>query len=74
MVALGGALFVIGIGSFVLPLIGYQFTLVSLFEDYQPWVGIGLAIIGAALAMYGGARRSAARTVSRDGSGPSTTA
>jgi hypothetical protein len=70
VIALGGALFVIGIGSFLLPLVGYQFTLLSLFEDYQPWVGLGLAVVGAALAIYGGARRQASR---RDAQASDTT-
>jgi putative Mn2+ efflux pump MntP len=53
MVRLGGVLFVVGLGSFVLPLIGYQFTLISLFDDYQPWVGIIVAVLGIALVLLG---------------------
>jgi putative Mn2+ efflux pump MntP len=50
MRGLGVALLVFGIGSFILPLIGMQFRLLSIFgEGSQPIVGVVLAVIGAVL-------------------------
>lgn len=49
MYRLGLTLFIIGIGSFVLPLFHVQFLLVELVEDQQPWVGIILTVLGLIL-------------------------
>ncbi|MGO1049254.1 hypothetical protein [Crossiella sp. CA198] len=47
----GILLLVLGVGSFVLPMIGFQFSLMSLIEDYQPWAGIGVAAVGALITI-----------------------
>jgi len=50
MRGLGVALLILGIGSFILPLVGMQFRLLSLFgEGSQPIVAIVIAVIGAVL-------------------------
>ena len=59
MVGWGIFLIIIGVGSLLLPMLGYQFSLMELVDDYQPYAGIVVAIIGAALVVYGmGGRRS----------------
>lgn len=45
----GITLLILGIGSFILPLMGMQFRLLSLFGDAAPIVGIALAVIGGLL-------------------------
>jgi len=50
-VQFGILLLILGVGSFVLPMIGFQFSLMSLIEDYQPWAGIGVAAIGAMITI-----------------------
>jgi hypothetical protein len=53
MIGWGIALIVIGAGSLLLPLLGYQFTLMELVDDFQPYAGIVVAIIGAVLVVLG---------------------
>jgi len=57
---LGVLLIVLGLGSFILPLIGFQFTLMSWVDLYQPWAGIGVAIGGVALVLLARSRSGAA--------------
>jgi hypothetical protein len=57
MVGLGIFLIVIGAGSLLLPMLGYQFTLMELVDDYQPYVGIVVAVVGAILLFMGMTRR-----------------
>jgi hypothetical protein len=81
MIGWGIALIIIGAGSLLLPMLGYQFTLMELVDDYQPYAGIVVAIIGAALVLLGMNRQSGttvetrqATQASSTGSGGSTTA
>jgi hypothetical protein len=62
MTGWGVLLVILGIGSFVLPMIGLQFRLMDVVEDYQPYAGIVVAAIGAVLIYLGMQRRSAAVT------------
>ena len=59
MTGWGIALIIIGAGSLLLPLLGYQFTLMELLDDYQPYAGIVVAIDGAVLGVLGMNRGSA---------------
>jgi hypothetical protein len=81
MVGWGIALIIIGAGSLLLPMLGYQFTLMELVDDFQPYAGIVVAIIGAALVLLGMNRQSGttveaprATQAPSTGSGGSTTA
>jgi hypothetical protein len=60
MIGWGIFLIIIGAGSLLLPMFGFQFTLMSFVEAYQPWAGIVVAIIGVALVVYGMNRQPAA--------------
>jgi len=53
MIGWGVALIIIGAGSLLLPMFDYQFTLMELADDYQPYAGIVVAVIGAALVLLG---------------------
>jgi hypothetical protein len=53
MVGWGIFLIIMGAGSLLLPMIGYQFTLMELVDPYQPYAGIAVAVIGAAMVLYG---------------------
>lgn len=57
MVGLGVFLIIIGAGSLFLPMLGYQFTLMELVDDFQPYAGIVVAVIGAVLVVLGMSRR-----------------
>jgi len=57
MIGWGVALIIIGAGSLLLPMFNYQFTLMELVDDYQPYAGIVVALIGAALVLLGMNRR-----------------
>jgi hypothetical protein len=57
MVGLGILLMLLGAGSLLLPMIGFQFRLMELLDAYQPWAGIIVAVVGAALAFAGMTRR-----------------
>ncbi len=63
MVGLGIFLIIMGAGSLLLPMLNYQFTLMELVDDYQPYAGIAVAVIGAALVLFGMNRRSEAASV-----------
>ena len=69
MVGWGIFLIIIGAGSLLLPSLGYQFQLMELVDDFQPYAGIVAAIIGAGLVLVGMNRRSAA-TVETTGAPP----
>ncbi len=49
MLRSGIFLFILGIGSFVLPLFDLQFRLFDVFGEYQTEGGIGLIVAGAAV-------------------------
>jgi hypothetical protein len=57
MVGWGILLIVLGAGSLLLPQLGYQFTLMELLDDFQPYAGIVVAIVGAVLVFLGTNRR-----------------
>jgi hypothetical protein len=63
MVGWGIFLIVIGAGSLLLPMLGYQFTIMELVDDYQPYAGIVAAVIGAILLFMGMTRRQPAAEV-----------
>ena len=42
---------IFGVGSFVLPMLGLQFRLLSLFGSATPLVGLGLAVLGGVLVV-----------------------
>ncbi len=63
MVGWGIFLIVIGAGSLLLPQLGYQFTLMELVDDFQPWAGIVVAVVGAVLLFMGMTRRRPAAEV-----------
>src|SRR5215211_3497479 len=69
MVSIGGLLIVFGIGSLLLPLIDFQFTLMSFLDDYQPVAGIVVAAIGAVL-VFVGMQRQKAQTVAAAAAAP----
>ena len=49
MVRLGILLIVLGFGSLVLPLFNMEFRLMSIVDDFQPWAGIVVGVIGLGL-------------------------
>jgi hypothetical protein len=63
MVGWGIFLIVLGAGSLLLPMLGYQFSLMELVDAYQPWAGIVVAVIGAVLVFIGMTRRQPAAEV-----------
>lgn len=66
MVGWGIFLIILGAGSLLLPLIGIQFQLMELLDDYQPYAGIIVAVIGAALVFMGQQRSTSEVSVSRE--------
>ncbi|HJP70676.1 MAG TPA: hypothetical protein VJ975_03075 [Candidatus Limnocylindria bacterium] len=65
MVGWGVFLLILGAGSLLLPSLGFQFRLMELVDGFQPYAGIVIAVIGAALVYIGMTRGS--RTASDDG-------
>jgi hypothetical protein len=63
MVGWGILLIVLGAGSLLLPSLGFQFTLMELLDDFQPYAGIVVAVIGAILVFMGMTRRQPAAEV-----------
>jgi len=53
MVGWGIFLIIIGAGSLLLPSLGFQFRLMELLDDFQPYAGIVVAIIGSGLVLLG---------------------
>ena len=43
---LGGTMMILGIGSFILPLFGFQFRIMEIFGNGQLYAAIALIIIG----------------------------
>jgi hypothetical protein len=64
MIGWGILLIVLGAGSLLLPMFGWQFTLMELVADYQPYAGIVAAVIGVALVLVGMNRRGASAPAS----------
>jgi uncharacterized membrane protein YgdD (TMEM256/DUF423 family) len=59
MTKLGATLIILGGGSFVLPLFGLQFRLLSLFGKATPVIGIVLAVAGVILIIIDRAKEQA---------------
>jgi protein-S-isoprenylcysteine O-methyltransferase Ste14 len=59
MLSLGVLLVILGVGSFVLPMIGYQFRLMEPIEPYQPWAGIIVAAVGLITVIFAARGRRA---------------
>ena len=53
MVGWGIFLIIMGAGSLLLPMLNIQFRLMEIVDDYQPYAGIVVAVIGAALVFLG---------------------
>jgi hypothetical protein len=53
MVSFGVLLLILGIGTFILPLLGLQFRILSIFGPNQDIVAIGMAVVGAVLVVLG---------------------
>jgi hypothetical protein len=49
MKSLGVLLVVLGAGSFILPMVGLQFRLMSIFGDAQPVVAVVAVLVGVVL-------------------------
>ena len=60
MVSLGILLIVLGFGSLLLPVFDIQFTLMSFMDDYQPFAGIVVGVIGLGLIGWSMSQRSEA--------------
>ena len=52
MANFGVLLILLGVGSFVLPMLGRQFALMGWVDPYQPFAGIGVALAGVALLFF----------------------
>ena len=50
---LGIWMLILGVGALVLPMIGYQFTLMSVFGDYTPFAAIGMIGVGGVVTFAG---------------------
>lgn len=46
MVGLGVLLLILGFGTFILEQFDMEFRILSWAEDYQPWLSIGLGVLG----------------------------
>ena len=57
MVSLGILLIVLGFGSLLLPVFDIQFTLMSFMDEYQPWAGIVIGVIGLGLVGWSRSQR-----------------
>jgi hypothetical protein len=74
MVGWGIFLIVLGAGSLLLPMVGFQFSLMELVDGYQPWAGIVVAVIGAILLFMGMTRRQPAAEVTSTPAQPGSSA
>jgi hypothetical protein len=54
----GVMLLIVGLGSFLLPMAGLQFRLVSIFGEYQTFAAIGMAVAGGLMIAFGGSSES----------------
>ncbi|MBN1576435.1 MAG: hypothetical protein JW913_07785 [Chitinispirillaceae bacterium] len=57
MISWGIVFLILGIGSFILPSMGVQFKLLTLFGNAQPVVAVILIIAGAIMTVVGIMRR-----------------
>ena len=44
---------ILGVGAFILPLMGMQFRLVSVFGDYAPLAAVGMIGVGGLMTAAG---------------------
>ena len=51
---------VLGIGTFALNAFNYEFRILSWADDYQPWLAIGLAVLGLIIVVASMVRRRSA--------------
>jgi predicted lipid-binding transport protein (Tim44 family) len=56
MTSLGVLLVILGVGSLILPNLGFQFRLMELVDPYQPWVGVIVAAVGLITVLFGSRR------------------
>jgi hypothetical protein len=54
----GVLLLILGVGTFVLNAFDYEFRILSWADDYQPWVSIGLAVLGLVIVVGAMLRRN----------------
>lgn len=47
----GIMLLLLGAGSFILPKMGYQFKLISIFGEYQTFAAIGFVVVGGVMTL-----------------------
>ena len=59
MLSLGVILVILGIGSFLLPMVGMDLAFLDSIDAYQPWLGIIVAAVGLITILFGGRRRKA---------------
>jgi predicted lipid-binding transport protein (Tim44 family) len=57
VISFGVLLVILGVGSLVLPSLGFQFRLMELLDAYQPWAGIIVSAIGLITILFGAQRR-----------------
>ena len=57
MISLGVLLVILGVGSLVLPNLGFQLSLMEFVDPYQPWAGIIVAALGLITILFGAQRR-----------------
>jgi hypothetical protein len=43
---IGFLLVILGFGTFILNAFDYEFTVLSWADDYQPWLSLGLGVLG----------------------------
>jgi hypothetical protein len=53
----GILLIILGFGTFVLKQFDYEFRILSWAEDYQPWLSIGLGVLGLVIVIIALMRR-----------------
>jgi predicted lipid-binding transport protein (Tim44 family) len=57
MISLGVLLVILGVGSLILPNLGFQFQLMEIVDPYQPWAGVIVAAVGLITVLFGAQRR-----------------
>jgi hypothetical protein len=60
-VRFGVLLLILGLGTFVLKAFNYEFRLLSWADNYQPWVSIGLAVVGFVIVVASMMRRKSSQ-------------
>lgn len=60
MASLGVLLLVLGVGSLLLPMFDIQFQIMTIVDPYQPFAGVVVAAVGAALIALALQRRRTA--------------